>query len=130
MIDPTERQIAEEIARDADLARHEVEPPSSARVWWRSQMRARQEAARLAERPMSVVHALAIASGIGLVVGVTGIVFGWLRGAGDRLASLYEYFATAAPAGVGLLSSPWILLPMTTMLVILAVAVYVIFADE
>jgi hypothetical protein len=130
VIDPLERDIAEQIARDADLARHEADPPSSARVWWRSQMRARQEAARRADRPLSVVHALAIASGIGLVLGLTGIVFGWLRGAGDRLMSLYDYFAAAAPAGIGLLSSPWVLLPTTAMLVIFGVAVYVIFADE
>jgi hypothetical protein len=130
VIDPVESEIAERIAAEAELIRHDVEPPSSARVWWRSQMRARQEAARRAERPISVVHAVAIASAIGLVLGLAGIAFGWLRGAGDRLVSMYDYFAAAAPAGLGMLSSPWILLPMTAMLVIFGVAVYVIFADE
>ena len=44
----------------------EAQPPSSAIVWWRAQMRARQEAARLAEQPITIVHALSIAAGIGL----------------------------------------------------------------
>ena len=35
--------LAEAIAAEAALARTEAAPPSSAIVWWRAQMRARQE---------------------------------------------------------------------------------------
>ena len=55
--------VAEAIAAEASLARTEAAPPSSAIVWWRAQMRARQEAARAADRPITIVHALAIACG-------------------------------------------------------------------
>lgn len=45
-----------------------VQPPSSGVVWWRAQMRARQEAARAATRPITVVQALALASGAAVFV--------------------------------------------------------------
>ena len=40
--------VAEAIAAEAAQARREASPPSSAIVWWRAQMRARQEAAQAA----------------------------------------------------------------------------------
>jgi len=41
-------------------------------VWWRAQMRARDEAARRAARPILFTQALAIAALIGLLVSVAG----------------------------------------------------------
>ena len=46
--------------------------PTPEIVWWRSQMRAREEAARKAARPMLFTQALAIAALIGLLVSVAG----------------------------------------------------------
>ena len=57
--------VTSALLADAVSARAESAPPSSAIVWWRAQMRARQEAARAAERPLTVVHALAIACAAG-----------------------------------------------------------------
>src|SRR6478672_11658013 len=48
---------------DAAIARTRV--PDSAIVWWKSQMRARQEAARLAVRPITVAQAVAFAMALG-----------------------------------------------------------------
>ena len=68
-VEPTDAEIeaivAEAIAAEAALARTEAAPPSSAIVWWRAQMRARQEAAHAAERPIRR-HGLAIACGVGV----------------------------------------------------------------
>ena len=70
---PTDAEIeaivADAIAREAALAGSEAQPPSSAIVWWRAQLRARREAAALAEKPITVVHALAIAKQRGAVAG-------------------------------------------------------------
>lgn len=46
--------------------------PSSGIVWWRAQLRARQEAARQVVRPITAAQMMAFAA----LVGVTGAVFG------------------------------------------------------
>jgi hypothetical protein len=46
--------------------------PSSGTVWWRAQLRARQEAARQVARPITAAQLLAFAA----MVGVAGAVFG------------------------------------------------------
>ncbi len=112
--------VADAIAAEASTARREAAPPSSAIVWWRAQMRARQEATKAVERPLTIVHALAIACGAGLLLSIVGSAFA------DVKLSL-DWFATVD------LTSRWIMLPMTAMLVsalVASVAAYVIFADE
>ena len=88
--------VAEAIAAEAAMAREEAAPPSSAIVWWRAQMRARQEAAQLADRPITVVHALAIACGAGLLLSVVGYVAAGVRGSAGWLSSVYASIAAAA----------------------------------
>ena len=46
--------------------------PTPEIVWWRAQMRAREEAARTAARPIVFTQALAVAALIGLLVSVVG----------------------------------------------------------
>ena len=126
--------VADAIAAEAEVARGEAAPPSSAIVWWRSQMRARQEATRAADAPITVVHALAIACGIGLVLSLIGTAIAGVRGSLEWLSAVYRSLAsaTAALASVDL-TSPWFAVPMTAMLVsilVASVAAYVIFADE
>jgi hypothetical protein len=53
--------------------------PDASVVWLRSQMRARIEATRLAERPITVVQAVAFASVVGVLGAVLGASSSWLR---------------------------------------------------
>src|SRR3954463_5469783 len=137
-IEPTDAEIeaivAEAMAAEAALARREAAPPSSAIVWWRAQMRARQEAARAADRPITIVHGLAIACFCGLGLSLLGTLVADVRGSAGWLAGVYASFtALAAPLAAIDLTSPWVMLPMTAMfatLVIASIAAYVIFADE
>ena len=126
--------IAEAIAAEAACARREAAPPSSAIVWWRAQMRARHEAARAANRPIVVVHGLAIACFAGLAVSLAGSVLAGVRGASGRLFDVYASVASMFPTLETLdLTSRWVTLPMTAMLatiVIVSIAAFVIFADE
>ena len=46
--------------------------PSAGTVWWRAQLRARQEAVRDAVRPMTAVHTLSLAA----IFAVVGAIFG------------------------------------------------------
>ena len=136
--EPTDAEIeaivAEAIAAEASLARAEAAPPSSAIVWWRAQMRARLEAARAAQRPITIVHALAIACGAGLALSLIGTAAAGVRGSSGWLVEVYRSLAiTAAPLASLDLTSRWITLPLTAMLIsalVATVAAYFIFADE
>lgn len=126
--------VTDAIAAEVSMARREAAPPSSAIVWWRAQMRARQEAARAVERPLTIVHGVAIACGLGLLLSVIGTVAAASKGSKGWLGSVYQSMATSADALAGIdFTSTWIALPMTAMLIsalVASIAAYVIFADE
>ena len=52
-------EIAGAFFEDRDCARAEAAVPSASAVWWRSQIRAREEAARVALRPLLIVQVIA-----------------------------------------------------------------------
>ena len=136
--EPTDAEIeaivAEAFAAEAARARTEATPPSSAIVWWRAQMRARQEASLAADRPITIVHALAIACGAGFALSLIGTAVAGVRGSSGWLVEACRSLATtAAPLASVDLTSPWVRLPMTAMLIsalVVSVAAYFIFADE
>lgn len=71
-------QIALLLRDDYALNSERVRVPSPGLVWWRAQLRARQEAARAAARPINVVQAFACACGIGLAVGLVARMTDWV----------------------------------------------------
>ena len=109
-----------------------VRVPSSAHMWWRLQMRARQDAARAAARPITVVQGVAAASIAGLLCAVVG--FGWVASAwsnwswsafiaesgpaAETTFTSLMTFATAAPQTAVLLAA------LVAGLVLMPVAVY------
>jgi hypothetical protein len=126
--------VAQAIAEEAAIARREAAPPSSAIVWWRAQLRARQEAAQMADKPIAIVHALSIACGAGLALALLGIVLTSLRGSVGWLTDAYS---GAASVVTGLaatdLSSRWITMPLTAMVVsvvIVSIAAALVLRDE
>lgn len=126
--------VAEAMAAEASSARSEATPPAGAIVWWRAQMRARREAALLAEKPIAVVHALAIACGVGVALSLAGIVISALRGSFDWLKDAAALMASfAAPLAGFDFSGRWITLSMTAtfvFLVIVSIAAVFVLADE
>jgi hypothetical protein len=125
--------LAALLAAEGEAAHFDGEPPSSARVWWRAQMRARQEAAQAASRPLTFVHAVAIACGVGLLLGVGTLGAGWLGGTNGWLPRAYQSLVSAAAPITTQVSSRWIGLSLTAMLVsfiVLAVAAFVVLSDE
>jgi hypothetical protein len=66
--------LADEIRQEFDATRRQARVPTPEIVWWRAQMRARQEAARQAARPILFSQALAVAALVGLLVSVIGRV--------------------------------------------------------
>jgi len=115
--------VAEAMAAEASVARTEAAPPSAAIVWWRAQMRARREAAQLADKPIAIVHALAIACGGGLTLALVGIVIAAVRGSVGWLTDIYASAASLVAALVASdLTSRWITLPLTAMLISVVIA--------
>lgn len=125
--------VAEAMAAEASLASSEAQPPSSAIVWWRSQMRARREAAELAEKPITIVHALSIAAGVGLMLSLIGYAFAGVRGSLAWITRVWDSMSAMAAAFPSDLAGHWLSLTLTVALVsvlVASVAAYVIYADE
>jgi hypothetical protein len=64
--------VALALRDDHEAGWSDARVPSAAHVWWRAQVRARQEAAATAARPITVAQGLAAASTIGLGIGAIG----------------------------------------------------------
>jgi hypothetical protein len=126
--------VAGSLRRDARDVRHDATPPSSAIVWWRAQMRVRQEAAHAADRPITVIQGLAIACAAGLLLGLMGSVAAWLRGSTGWFSAWSTAAASAAAQLVTVdFTNRWVLLPAVLIalsLVITPVAIYAIISEE
>jgi len=87
---------------EAAAARAAAPVPESGAVWFRAQMRARQDAARLAVRPVAVWQAVACAVGVGAAGAVFGATASWfqhgVRWLGGAVASTFTLPRLAAPA--------------------------------
>ncbi len=65
-------QVASMLAADYHAALRSARVPSSGLVWWRTQRRAREEAARTAARVITMLQAGSVAAGVALAVGIAG----------------------------------------------------------
>jgi hypothetical protein len=126
--------VAGSLRRDACDVGRDATPPSSAIVWWRAQMRARQEAAHAADRPITVVQGLAIACAAGLLLGLTGSVTASVRGWTGWFSAWSASTASAATQLATIdFTSRWVLLPAVLIvlsLVVMPVAIYAIMSEE
>lgn len=115
----------------------EARVPSSAIVWWRLQMRARQEASRTAMRPIAVIQGLALACVSGLLIAAVGFVSpefrefaAWLVGLGAAAAQAelpaipWPTLQLFSPLGVAAA------LAVTLFIVVTPVALYFVVSDE
>lgn len=108
--------------------------PSSGIVWWRAQMRARREAERVANRPITVVQGLALtaAAVLAVVLAVTtsALLFPWLPPV-DRVLETVKEFTPAIPV-VTLLTPLGLLLAAIVAISVVAapLAVYFAVSDE
>ena len=85
--------VAEAIDHDTNLSRADVpELPSSGTVWWRAQLRARQDAVRESGRPITIAHGMLLAVAGGLAGAIFGATTDWfqrgLRAGRDAAASV------------------------------------------
>jgi hypothetical protein len=138
--------VCQDVAAIASLMRidvadssREARIPSSAHVWWRTQLRARQEAARTADRPMKLAHGFAAASGAGLAVAAVtiGLRSGWPRWAtfsesgpvvdvGELASGTVNQLLTVGIAPSGML----ILATIAACVMLMPVAVYFALSEK
>lgn len=107
-------------------ARADAQVPASGMVWWRAQMRARQEAARAAARPITVVQGVAGVTGLALALAGLVAVLPWLA---SWLASARGFLALDVPDIA--LQGGWLLAGgVATVLVLASLALYVVVAED
>jgi hypothetical protein len=127
--------VARMLQAERDLARCDVQVPAAGQVWWRAAIRARLEATQAAARPMTWVHGVAAACGIGLGAGLLRLAWPVFEATG---ASAGESAARYVPAAEELArvlaaamqrSLPFALLT-ATCLILAPIALYLALSDE
>jgi hypothetical protein len=115
----------------------EMRIPSSAVMWWRAQMRARQEAAREAARPITVAQVVALVTLVAVSVSAfialspwfASVMGGWMP---DFVGGATSLATLRAPSG--LLTQGWVLsaavIGLGIWLVLAPVAIYLAVADD
>jgi predicted anti-sigma-YlaC factor YlaD len=75
-------EVASALAEERDAAMRAAHVPASGTVWWRAQLRARQDAARIARRAINVVQAATVAVAVigATLIFTAGGGFDWLAG--------------------------------------------------
>lgn len=126
--------VSSSLSSEGTAARREAAPPSAAIVWWRAQMRAKQEAALAAERPIAIFQALAAAIALGVGAALAGWALPWMHAPLAWFAALRDAAdLSAADVAAIDLTSRWIVVPVVMIaisLVCAPIAVYVITFDD
>ena len=131
--------VAQAFREAHDAAWRDARVPPSGRVWWRAEMRARQEAARKAARPITVVQGIAGACAAGIAAALIGIIWPavWeslsavaaLKGVKDAFdAGLLQLaaFSTSIPPQI-LLSLG---IALAAAIVLMPLALYFVFSEK
>jgi len=117
--------VASAMQADHEEARREANVPSSGQMWWRAEMRARQDAIREASRPVAVAQGVA-ALGALTLAGVA-VWFAW--------PSVHNFFSTFGSSGEGQATtfSPMLIplgIAMGALLIVAPVAIYVVLSEK
>ena len=107
----------------------DAHPPAAGVVWFRAERRMRQEAARAAARPMTLVHALALACAAGVAAALLQFLTPWLRqwmSAAGGLTRFFEWDVTTLTAPAALVLA----LAALVWLVVAPLALYVALSDD
>lgn len=128
--------VATAVLEVRDSEPGEMRIPSSAVMWWRAQMRARQEAAREASRPITIAQIVASISAVALIIAAVvvlspwfGVVLGdWIAEAKAALTPTPTVVAAPATTLVQVWMIPAIIIGVSLLLA--PVAIYFAVADD
>jgi hypothetical protein len=71
-------EVAAAMAEEHGATMRQAHVPASGAVWWRTQLRVRQDAARTARRALNVIQTLVVAAALAIVAAMGG--FAWVPG--------------------------------------------------
>jgi len=117
--------VASAMREDHDAAWREANVPSSGQMWWRAEMRVKQDAVREASRPVAIAQGVAVV--LALSVSVAAGWFAW-----PSVQGFLAGFSTATGAQPALASPMFIPLAIATvaLLVVAPVALYLVLSDQ
>ncbi len=125
-------EVASPILVDREDRSHAPHIPSSAVMWWRAQMRARQEAAREAARPIAVAHIVGVLCAAGIGIALAVMLSPWLRGTMVDVAGAASRSLTGFDSQATVLASGWVLpaLVISVLLLVTPVVIYFAVAED
>jgi hypothetical protein len=131
---PSEQDVIDALRAEYEDACREAPLPASGTVWWRATIRARADAARTAERPITAWQSVAAAAVLGLVAGLGGAAWRGIAAIAhfsDLIAVLQTRRSDIAAASelVAAHGAP-VLLAIAACAIVAPIAVYLATADE
>jgi hypothetical protein len=114
---------------ETDGSRGRTTVPDAGLVWWRAQLRARQDAARAAVRPITVAQLVAVAVAVGVLGAIFGATATWfqqgLRTLGGLMTSIASWTLPELPQlSLSLTSQLTLIAGLTLALIITPIVVY------
>jgi predicted anti-sigma-YlaC factor YlaD len=98
--------IAGAVDAARDETRAEARLPDAGRIWWVARMRARREAAKAANRPITAIQVIALTCAMGLLGACFGATSQWfqsmVKSAGSSLSGID--FGSIVPAVISLIA--------------------------
>lgn len=125
--------IAAAMQEEHTLALQQAHVPTAGLVWWRAELRARQEAARKAARPMTLVQGVAGACLVAALLTITGLFSPWLRSQVSDWMPRPSAWPTVDSTALVALAAPWgttLLLALGVWLVLVPIAIYMAFSRD
>ena len=119
--------VAVALQDDYASASQSVRIPSAGLVWWRTELRARREAVRKAERPITWVQAFGGACATGVLLALLGRILPWFQ---QSMSGLID--STDSPM-IDIITQNHLLLSLTLgvfLLVLASVAIYFALSDK
>jgi hypothetical protein len=126
-------EVAATLVEDRDRLWHEARVPPAGVVWWRAQLRAREEAARAAVRPVAFVQGIAASVAIWLAVALlraipSGYFAEWRTWIAANLPTVKFTLADVASATMTVPLA--VLVIIGASLLLAPLAIYLAVADE
>jgi len=116
--------VAAAMRQDRDTAWQEASLPSSGQVWWRAEMRVRQEAIREASRPITVAYSVAALAAFLVIAAAAWLAWPAAHELLTAAASVKLPESLASPLTLPLLVA------LGAILVVAPVALYLVLSDE
>ena len=125
-------EVVRPLLDEGEHATEEVRLPPANVVWWRAQIRARNEATRAATRPLTIAHGAAIASVVAVAIGLAITAWARLDGWRESLRSFAGYVLSIEMPLPGFLAQHAVGLALVaaTCLIVAPLVVYFAVLDE